>query len=166
MSGQDEDFESILKGLVGPGGGLADIRLVGKFLELMETTQSAHHRTLMMQTLRSTSSKPIQQALIQQGGVEILRNYLGSSQSSGDWVRVVLLVLQFLGKLPITKEIIERTEIGKSVNYLKKAEDPTVQQEAKQLVAKWETMIRNMNEAHQTAIKAPPKPKEFQPVKR
>ena len=61
-------------------------------------------------------------------GVEILRQYLGTRQDSPDAVRLLQLVIQFLAKLPITKEVMERTEIGKSVNFLKKSDDPAIQQ--------------------------------------
>lgn len=154
------ELETQLRDMLSPSGGLMETRWVGRLVDLMRETQNLDGRIFLIKVLQNTppSEKPTLTRFTQLGGVEILGTWITEHRNTNDTEdkQVIHSVLSSLNKLAITKEDIEKTEIGRIVNSLKKSNDQSIQAKATGVVAKWEKMIRD---AAESAIKPPAKPK-------
>mgnify|MGYP000066981513 FL=1 len=156
------ELESQLREMLGPSGGLMETRWVGRLVDLMRETQNTEGRNYLIKVLLNTPSteKATLTRFIQLGGVELLGNWINDHKASSEQEdrQVVQSILSLLNKLTITKEILQQTKIGKTVNKLKSSSDTSIQAKATSIVSKWEKMIRD--EVEEKATIRPPRPKE------
>lgn len=155
------ELESHLREMIGPSGGLVETRWVGRLLELMKETENTEGRNYLLKVLLNTpqTDKATLSRFIQLGGIELLGGWIREHKRCPNLEdgQVLHSVLSCLNKLAITMELLERTEIGKIVNSLCKAAEPSIVAKASSIISKWKKMFSTPTEDRKVQ---PKKPKE------
>lgn len=144
------ELESQLREMIGPSGGLVETRWVGRLLELMNETENTEGRNFLLKVLLNTpqTDKATLSRFIQLNGIELLGKWIRAHKRSPtqEDEQVLHSVLSCLNKLAITMELLERTEIGKVVNSLCKATEPSIAAKASSIVSKWKKLFSTPTE--------------------
>jgi hypothetical protein len=139
------ELESQLREMIGPSGGLVETRWVGRLLELMKETENAEGRNYLLKVLLNTpqTDKATLSRFIQLSGIELLGKWIRAHKRSPSQEDEQILhsILSCLNKLAITMELLERTQIGKVVNSLCKATEPSIAAKASSIISKWKKLL-------------------------
>ena len=153
------ELENQLRDMIGPNGGLLETRWVGRFVELMKETANTEAKDYLLKVLFNTpqSEKAALSRFIQLNGIEILGEWINEHRSNSDQEdsQIVHSCLSCLNKLTISTDLLDKTQIGKTVNKLSKHPDPSVQAKANTIVSKWKKMVTEQEDS-----KKPQKPKK------
>lgn len=164
------ELESHLREMIGPSGGLSETRWVGRLVELMRETANTEGREYLLKVVLATPDRPTLTRFIQLGGVELLGQWINEhrKQTGQEDRQVLHTMLSCLNKLNISRETMQRTEIGKVVNSLSKHTDSSISAKAASIVAKWKKQIaepaeesksaRQMTKAKETRVTVVPVP--------
>jgi hypothetical protein len=144
------ELENQLQAMIGPNGGLMETRWVGKFVELMKETANREGRDYLLKVLFNTpqTDKATLSRFIQLGGVEILGDWINEHKDTleQDDIQIVHSCLSCLNKITINTELLDKTQIGKTVNKLAKHSDASIQAKANTIVSKWKKMVSEQDD--------------------
>lgn len=135
------ELENKLKEMLGPTGGVLEPRWAGRLVDLMRETEISEGRISLVKVIINPSTdKAAMTRLTQLGAVEILGSWINELKRSNkpEDREAIMMILSSLNKLPITKEFLLQSEIGRSVSPLVKSLDNRVLSQAEKLLAKWE----------------------------
>ena len=139
------ELENQLRDMIGTNGGLLETRWVGKFVELMGETANSEGKDFLLKILLNTpqTEKSVLSRFIQLNGLDILDNWLNEHRVNieKEDFHIVHSCLSCLNKLSISAELLEKTQIEKTVNKLAKHPDASIQAKANTIISKWKKMI-------------------------
>lgn len=141
-SASTAELENQLQEILSPSGGLIETRWVSKLIDLMLQVSDLDGRSILISALLNTnqSEKTTFSRFVQLGGVEILGTWIDQSKHLEDQESKQLIqsILSSLNKLCLSKEILQRTNIGNILNGLKNARDISIQVKASSILSRWE----------------------------
>ncbi|OMJ81331.1 hypothetical protein SteCoe_18255 [Stentor coeruleus] len=155
------ELENQLRDMISPNGGLLGIRWVGRYVELMRETANSDGKDYLLKVLFNTSQT--EQALlsrfIQLNGIEILNNWLNEHSISSEQNdnQIIHSCLSCLNKLTLNIELLDKTQIGKTVQKLAKHPDASIQAKANTIVSKWKKMATEKEDSSKPS-KIKPRP--------
>lgn len=93
-------------------------------------------------TIITVSSSDVLRALAHSEALPILRGWLAAAQQKQKYDRI-LSIIKALEFIPVDRESLQRSQIGRALNEIKKAckDEQRVQTAAAQLVAKWKEAV-------------------------
>jgi hypothetical protein len=148
------ELENHLRDMTSPSGGLLETRWVGRFVELMKETVNCEGKEYLLRVLLNTpqTEKATLSRFIQLNGVEILGSWISEHRANADAedIAIVHSCLSSLNKLTISTDLLDRTQIGKTVNKLAKHNDPSIQAKANTIVSKWKKMVSEQDDPKKT----------------
>ena len=139
------ELENELHEMIGASGGLVETRWVARVVELMREAGTAEGKDFLLSVILKTpqNDKAILSRFIQLGGIELLGAWIGTHRHNSqiEDVQIVNSCLSCLNKLAMSTEILDRTQIGKTVNKLVKHSDPGIQAKSNTIVSKWKKIV-------------------------
>lgn len=137
------ELETHLRDIVGPSGGLAETRWVGRLVELMRETANTEAREHLLKVVLATPDRPTLTRFVQLGGIELLGQWINEhrTQMTQEDRQVVHTLLSCLNKLSISPENMQRSEICKVVGSLSKHLDFSIGAKASSILAKWKKQL-------------------------
>ncbi|CAG9324631.1 unnamed protein product [Blepharisma stoltei] len=151
------ELENKLKDMVGPSGGLQEVRWVNPYVNLLnETKYPEGHDFLLQALMRSTvNSKIVYDKFANIGGLEFLGKLIKDYDKSEEPEAKSLLhtIIACLNKFTISVELLETTKIGKALGGLLKHPDVSIQNKSGALIKNWKDILLAPSESAR-----PPKP--------
>jgi hypothetical protein len=160
-SAEITELENQLRDMISPSGGLLETRWVGRFVELMRETANSDGKDYLLKVLFNTpqTERALLSRFIQLNGVEILGAWLNEHRtcSEQDDNQIVHSCLSCLNKLTLSSELLDKTQIGKTVHKLAKHPDASIQAKANTIVSKWKKMVTEKEDLNKPS-KIKPRP--------
>lgn len=137
------ELETHLRDIVGPSGGLAETRWVGRLVELMRETANTEAREHLLKVVLATPDRPTLTRFVQLGGIELLGQWINEhrTQMTQEDRQVVHTLLSCLNKLSISPETMQRSDICKVMSSLSKHTDFSIGAKASSILAKWKKQL-------------------------
>jgi TFIIS helical bundle-like domain len=149
-SAEISELENELRDMTGANGGLIETRWVSRLVELMREAVSTEAMECLLKVLLNTpqNDKATLSRFIQLGGIELLGQWINSYRVKPDLEHTLILnsCLSCLNKLSISTEILDKTQIGKTVNKLVKHPDSSIQAKANTIVSKWKKIVTEQDD--------------------
>lgn len=139
------ELENEMRDMLSSNGGLAETKWVSRYVELMRESTSIECQDYLLKVFLNTpqNDRSTFTRFAQLGGIEVLGNWINQHRTATQNEAMTILhsSLACLNKLTISTDLLDKTQIGKTVNKLVKHSDPSIQAKSSTIVSKWKKMV-------------------------